>query len=117
MSHRTERVNELIKHELSKLINEELKDPRLENAVIGITRVKTTPDLRYSKVYISIYTAEGSKSEILELIVKAKGFLRKNIAAVLTTRYAPELVFELDESLDYAMHIEKVLKELNINEE
>ena len=117
MSYRTERVNQLLKQELARLINEELKDPRLADTVIGITRVKTTPDLKHSKVYISIYAQDEKKVEILSLITKASGFLRKKIADILTTRHVPELVFELDDSLDYAMHIEEVLKGLNINEE
>ena len=116
MSFRIERVNELIKSELARLIEYELNDPRVKETVIGVTRVKTTPDLKYCKVLVSIYADKERRQEILEVLTRARGFLRKNIASVLTTRYTPELIFELDDSLDYAMHIDKVLKELNDNE-
>lgn len=113
MAHRIERVNELIKNEISMLINTGLKDPRLEGKVIGVTKVKTTPDMKYCNVYISIYGNPEERSAILGVIEKAKGFIRKNLASALTTRYAPELIFEIDDSLDNAMHIEEILRKIN----
>ena len=117
MAYRIDRVNEIIKNELSTLIMREIKDPRILDAVVGITRVKTTPDLKYCKVYASIYTEKGNPEEVLTVLDNAKGFLRKSIAEVLTTRRVPELVFVLDDSLDNAMHIEELLKKANINEQ
>lgn len=116
MSFRTERVNELIKEELSRLIKNELRDPRISECVISVTKVKTTPDMKYSKIYVSVYGDKSKQTQVFDAIAGAKGFLRKNLASILTTRYAPELVFELDDSLDYAMRIEEVLKEIKAND-
>ncbi len=113
MSFRLERVNETIKAELTKLIKYELNDPRMQDTVIGVTSAKTTPDMKHCKVYISVYGDKNKQKEIMDVLEKAKGFLRKNIAAILTTRYAPELHFELDDSMDNAMHIDKLLREIN----
>ncbi len=113
MAHRIERVNELIKNEISILINTELKDPRLEGKVIGITKVKTTPDMKYCNVYVSVYGTTEEKTQVLSVINRAKGFIRKNLSSVLTTRYAPELIFEIDNSLDNAVHIEEILRKIN----
>ncbi len=117
MGYRIERVNELIKNELSLLIELELQDPRLKEAIISVTRVKATPDLKYAKVYVSIMGENNKKEEILGVLDKAKGFLRKSIAKVLQTKNTPELIFELDDSLDYAMHIDEVLAGLNLEED
>ena len=108
-----ERVNEVVKQQIALIIERELNDPRLKNTIIDITRVKTTPDLKYAKVYVSIMGDETTRSEILKVLEKAKGFMRKSIALILTARTAPELVFVLDDSIDNYMHIEKILKEIN----
>lgn len=117
MAYRIERVNEIIKDELSNLINYRLSDPRLKSTVVTVTSANTTPDMKYCKVYISVYGDAEKKREIMEVLAKAKGFLRKSVAAVLSTRFAPELIFELDTSLDYAMHISKILDEIRPSEE
>lgn len=116
MGYRLERVNELIKNELSLLIELELQDPRIKEAIISVVRVKTTPDLKYAKVYVSVMGENNKKEEIIGVLDKAKGYLRKSIAKVLNTKNTPELVFELDESLDYAMHIDEVLANLEIKD-
>ncbi|WP_294465465.1 30S ribosome-binding factor RbfA [uncultured Anaerofustis sp.] len=117
MGYRIERVNELIKNELSLLIELELNDPRLKEAIISVVRVKATPDLKYAKVYVSVMGENNKKEEIIGVLDKAKGFLRKSIAKVLNTRNTPELIFELDNSLDYAMHIDEVLANLDIKDD
>lgn len=113
MSFRVERVNETIKMELSQLIEHELNDPRIRDVVVGITSVRTTPDMKHAKVYVSVFGDAEKKDEVMKVLEGAKGFLRKSVAAVLTTRYTPELHFEIDDSVDYAMHIDKLLKEIN----
>lgn len=113
MAHRIERVNEAIKNELSTQIKYNLNDPRIREVEIGVTKVKTTPDMKFAKVYISVYADKEEQEQIFKVVEKAKGFLRKQLASVLTTRFTPELVFELDDSLDYAMHIDKLLREIN----
>ncbi|MBE6038215.1 MAG: 30S ribosome-binding factor RbfA [Anaerofustis stercorihominis] len=114
-TYRVERVNQIIKDELSSFINYEMNDPRIKEAVITVTDAKATPDMKYVKVFVSIYGCdEEKKKELLGVLDKAKGFMRKHLSGVLTTRFTPQIVFELDTSLDYAMHIEKVLSTLDI---
>lgn len=117
MGYRVERVNELIRNELSVLIDTKLKDPRLDDAIVSVTRVKTTPDMKYAKVFVSVMGDSAKKEEILSVLEGAKGYLRKSISKVLTTRNTPLLMFEIDDSLDYASHIEDILATLNIKEE
>jgi len=113
-TYRVERVNQIIKDELSNFINYQMNDPRVKDAVITITNVNTTPDMKYTKVFVSIYGDESKKKEILAVLDKARGIMRKVLSAALTTRFTPQITFALDTSLDYAMHIEKVLSTLDI---
>ncbi|MBR6801660.1 MAG: 30S ribosome-binding factor RbfA [Eubacteriaceae bacterium] len=113
-TYRVERVNQIIKDELSNFINYQMNDPRVKDAVITITNVNTTPDMKYTKVFVSIYGDEAKKKEILAVLDKARGVMRKILAENLTTRFTPQITFALDTSLDYAMHIEKVLSTLDI---
>lgn len=116
MGYRVPRVNELLKNELSTLIEMELHDPRLDGVIVSVVRVNATPDLRFAKVNVSIMGSDN-KNEIIEVLDKASGYLRKQVAKILNTRNTPQLIFELDESLDYAMHIDEVLSTLNIPKE
>ncbi|MCL1913816.1 MAG: 30S ribosome-binding factor RbfA [Eubacteriaceae bacterium] len=113
MAFKKERANEIIKHELSMLISNELKNPRLANKIISITKVNTSPDMKYTKVSVSVFGDASSQKEVMDTLEKAKGFLRKGIAQALTTKFAPEIVFELDNTLEYAARIDKVIKEIN----
>lgn len=113
MANRLQRINEIIKQELSLLIKFNLKDPRLNNDIISVTRVEATGDLRYAKVYVSIFEEGTKKQEAMELLTKSAGFLRKQIGKKLTTHYTPELLFELDNSIEYGLHIDTLLKKLN----
>lgn len=113
-SYRVERVNQIIKDELSNFINYKMNDPRVRDSVITITNVNTTPDMKYTKVFVSIYAEDEKKKEILSVLDKAKGTMRKLLSSSLTTRFTPQITFTLDTSLDYAMHIEKVLSTLDI---
>lgn len=111
MSYRVERVNELIKNELNMLIKTEIKDPRVSGSLVSVVRANTTPDLKYSKVYVSVMEdKKEDKNKVIDGLDRAKGFLRKSLAGVLNTRYTPELIFVLDESLDYAIRIDEILE-------
>lgn len=106
---RAERVADLIKREISQLLIKGLKDPRFE--WVTITGVDLSDDLKHAKVY---YTAKAGKETDLDRIAgafeSAKGFIRNRIGRETDLRYVPELIFRVDESLDYAMHIEGLLK-------
>lgn len=109
-SNRMDRVNEEFKRELSKIIDQGLKNPNI-TGLISVTKVKTSSDLKIARVYISILGSK-SKKNTLEGIKKASGFIRTELARRVNLRYTPELIFELDETLEYGAKIEKILKEI-----
>lgn len=93
-----ERINEELKRTLSNIINYELKDPKI-TGIISVTDVKTTPDLKYSRVYVSILNAKNKKATLARL-KKSSGFIRSEVAKEINLRLTPELVFLLDERLN-----------------
>ena len=112
-SNRIGRINEEIQRELSDLIRS-LKDPRVQT-LLSITRVDTTPDLRYSKIYISVLDEEKQK-DALRGLKSAGGWLRRELGSSLQLRYTPELVFELDDSLKYGARMFDLLEKLERQE-
>ena len=112
MSNRLERVNAQIQKEVANIINYELNDPRLENEIISILHVETASDLKYVKIFISIYGSKP-KEEILEAIKSASGYIKKLLAPKLDLRVVPTLDFKLDETIDYSEKIEEIIKDLN----
>ena len=113
-SNRIGRINEEVQRELSELIRS-LKDPRVQT-IVSITHVDTTPDLRYSKIYISVLE-ESRQQEVLKGLKSAGGWLRRELGARLQLRYTPELVFTLDDSLKYGAHMFDLLSKLSGQEE
>ena len=116
MSHlRIGRINEEIQKELSQLIRT-LKDPRVQDAMISITAVETTGDLRYAKVFVSVLQKDRSR-DVLKGLKSAGGFLRREIGRTLQLRYTPELVFELDDSITKGADMFALLKSLHIEDD
>ncbi len=113
-SNRIGRINEEIQRELAELIRQ-LKDPRVQT-MISITRVDTTPDLRYARVYISVLDEAHSK-DAMRGLRSAGGWLRRELGARLQLRYTPELVLEEDDSLKYGAHMYDLLSKLNISKD
>ena len=113
-SNRIGRINEEIQRELSEQIRN-LKDPRVQT-IVSITHVDTTPDLRYSKIFISVLE-ENRQQEVLRGLKSAGGWLRRELGARLQLRYTPELVFTLDDSLKYGAHMFDLLSRLSQQEE
>ena len=112
-SNRIGRINEEIQRELAGLIRN-LKDPRVQT-MLSITRVDTTTDLRYSKIYVSVLEESRGK-EALKGLKSAGGWLRRELGQKLQLRYTPELVFELDDSLKYGAHMYDLLSRLSAQE-
>ncbi len=104
MSRRTDRVSELLRHEISRLLTLQIKDPRL-SGVISITRIATSPDLRTARVYLSVMGDAAAKQSALEGIRSAASFLRRELRPRLTLRHTPYLEFDLDESIEQGDHI------------
>ena len=111
-SNRIGRINEEIQRELSDLLRA-LKDPRVQKTMISVTRVDTTNDLRYAKVYVSIYDKDLSK-EVLKGLKSSGGYLRHELAERLSLRYTPELVWEEDKSITYGARVLDILSKLDI---
>ena len=111
-SNRIGRINEEIQRELSALIRT-LKDPRVSaTGMVSITRVDTTGDLRYSRIYVSALDKSQEK-EILKGLKSAGGYLRRELGAALRLRYTPELQFIADDSIQYGAHILGLINDVN----
>lgn len=105
------RINEELRKEISNIITFELKDPNI-TGLISVTKVKITPDLKYAKVYVSILNAK-SNEKTLQGLKDSSGFVRTQIAKTINLRITPQLVFEIDDSIEYGMKIDSIIKELN----
>ncbi len=114
-NNRLARTNDDIQRVLSELLRG-VKDPRVQQGMLSVTRVETTGDLRYAKVWISVYGLEDEK-EFRRGLKSASGFLRRELGNSLSLRYTPELVFEVDHSIEYGAHISQVLNSLDIPKE
>ncbi len=116
MSHRIERVNTLIRREISELIQQHLRDPRL-GEFVAVTEVDTSPDLKYAKVYISSMGGQQEEAKILGALNSAAGFLRTGLAKRLKMRYTPELNFVWDNSIEHGDKILRLLDQVNAEKE
>ncbi|HIQ76394.1 MAG TPA: 30S ribosome-binding factor RbfA [Candidatus Faecousia excrementipullorum] len=112
-SNRIGRINEEIQKELSALLRN-LKDPRVQDTMISITHVETTPDLRYAKIYVSFLQEERAQ-DALKGLKSAGGYLRRELGQSLQLRYTPELVWEQDDSITYGAKILKLIGSLEVN--
>jgi len=112
-SHRLERIDGLIQRELSLLIAHKVKDQRIQQASVSVTKVSTTQDLKQATVYVSIFGDDEEKKQVLAALAKAAGFLRSEIGKILKTHSTPALIFKLDDSVEYGMHIDNILKGLH----
>ena len=107
---RLERIDEEYRKELSQIISYELKNPNV-TGMISVTKVKVTNDLKFAKVYVSILNSKNIKDTLAGL-KKSAGFLRSELARRVNLRNTPELIFELDDSLEYGARIDSILKEI-----
>lgn len=111
-SNRINRINEEIQKELSALLRT-VKDPRVQDTMISITRVETTPDLRYTKVYVSFLQEERVKDAMAGL-KSAAGYLRRQLGHNLQLRYSPEIVWCEDDSITYGARMLKLINSLEV---
>ena len=115
-SNRISRINEEIQRELSEQFRR-LKDPRVsQTSMVSITRVDTTGDLRYARIYISALDKSQEK-EVLKGLKSAAGFLRRELGRSLQLRYTPELQFVADDSIQHGAHILEVLRQVEQQDE
>jgi len=109
---RTDRLSEEIKKEVSHIIHNELKDPRI-SGMCSVMNVLVTRDLRYAKIYVSVLGNEKEQESTLEGLNRAIGFIRKELGKRIKIRYTPEISFVLDTSIEYSVHISKIIDEVN----
>ena len=113
-STRMGRINDDIQLALSSLLRQ-VKDPRVQQGMISVTRVETTGDLRYAKVWLSIL-GELNEKEFKRGLKSCGPWLRRELGASLNLRYTPELVFELDHSMEYGAKISRMIEEIEESE-
>ncbi|MDD3906332.1 MAG: 30S ribosome-binding factor RbfA [Candidatus Omnitrophica bacterium] len=107
---RPERVQEALRQEISKIVQGEMKDPRI--GFITITKVDLTKDLRYAKVYFSVFGEDKDKKLALKGLNSAKGYVKGLIADRINLRFMPEIVFMVDESIEHTKHIYGILDKI-----
>lgn len=112
---RTSRLSEEIKKIISNIIRNELKDPRIP-MLTSVTAVEVTSDLRYAKVFISVFGSEEQKQACIEGLKSAAGYIRREVAGQIKARYTPEMIFELDKSIEHSLHISKLLNNIGNKE-
>ena len=118
MKIKTERVNAELAKQITKNIAENVKDPRLGNAIIGVTKVYTTPDLKYAKVYLSIYAENKEKvQEAYHTVCRSRNFIRNMLKDTVQIRLLPELNFLIDDSVDYSIKIDEILNKIKKQDE
>ena len=105
------RVNEEIMKAISHTITYELKNPDV-TGMISVTRVKTTPDLKYAKVYVSLLNSKNNE-KTMNGLKESAGFIRSQVAKIVNLRITPELVFEYDDSIEHGEKIDNILKQIS----
>ncbi len=114
MSRRPERVAEAVRDELSEIIQRRVKDPRVGFATVMSAQV--TRDLRQVRVFVSVLGGDKEKEGTLSALASANGFIRSELGRRLSLRHVPELIFELDESIEHGQHINRLLREISEDE-
>lgn len=109
-NNRMGRIDEEYRKELSNIISYKIKNPNI-TGMISVTKVKVTSDLKYAKVSVSILNSKNVK-ETLEGLQKSSGFIRSELAKRVNLRNTPEIIFELDDSLEYGAKIDSILKDI-----
>lgn len=107
---RQERVADLVRDEVSQIIQREMDDPRL--GMVSVTQVEMSPDLRYARLFVSVYGPDEEQRDAVVALNNASGFIRRTLAPRLRMRSIPELSFRLDRSMAHAESIARILREL-----
>lgn len=111
-NHRLQRINEEYKKALSQIISNEVRDPRI-TAMVSVTDVKVTNDLKQAKVYLSIFGKNKDEEKAtFDALKKARGFIRSRLSSEVNLRNTPELTLIVDSTIDYGMHIDELLRQV-----
>lgn len=109
---RVSRISTEIKRVISQLIIDSIKDPRV-NELVTITDVEVTNDLSFAKVYVGVFGDDEAKEAALEGLENAKGFIKRELGQKIELRHIPELIFEIDETIEQGNKIESLIREIN----
>ena len=112
---RSERVADLIQREVAEMLVKSIKDPRI--GFVTITKVTVSEDCRFAKVYFSVAGTLAERESSGKGLDSAKGYVRKELGRRLRLRYTPEIVFQFDPSIEYAIHMEEVIRSIHRGEE
>ncbi len=112
MSHRIERVSSLMRHEISDLLQRQVKDPRL-GQFVAVNEVALSPDLKYARVFVSCMGSQEEKEAILSGLGAAANFLRRELAKRIRLRRIPDLSFEWDESIERGDRLLRLMDQLS----
>ncbi|MGI6648244.1 MAG: 30S ribosome-binding factor RbfA [Bacillota bacterium] len=108
--HRANRLAEEMKKEVSQILREEIKDPRV--GFVSVTRVEVSSDLRYAKVFISVLGSQEERQEVARALKRAGGFIRSELARRIRLRFTPELTFKIDDSIEHGVRIANILDQV-----
>ena len=109
---RERRIDGEVRRALGEIFLTDLKDPRISK-MLGVTRVEITPDLKYGKVYVSIYDTEEKIQATMEGLAQAEGFIRSRLNDKVKLRRIPSLTFIQDKSIEYSVNISKLIDQVN----
>ena len=115
MANKQERIAALIRKNIAEIIQYDLKNPHL-TGMVSVTHVKTTPDLRYAQVFVSMI-GEKSRKENLKILKQSSGFIRSEIAKRVNLRITPEIVIVFDDSIEYGEKIDSILNKISEDRE
>ncbi|KAF0152946.1 MAG: ribosome-binding factor A [Ignavibacteria bacterium] len=112
-SFRLQKVSHQIKDEISLILLQKLNDPKFR--LVTVTNLKVSPDLKQAKIYLSVFEKE-LRGELIELVNEMKGMIRSELAHKMSLRFVPELVFFIDDTLDYVEKMEDLFKKIHEND-
>ena len=112
---RSEKVADLIQKEISQMLVKSIKDPRI--GFVTITKVTVSDDCRFAKVFFSVAGTLEERESSGKGLESAKGYVRKELGRRLRLRYTPEIVFQFDPSIEYAIHMEEVIRDIHRGKE
>lgn len=114
-ANRIDKISEEVKREIGRIIQQEIKDPRLPD-MVSVTHVKVTKDLKYATVHVSVLGDDEKKKKAILALRSAAGFIRHELGQNLLLRALPELIFKLDDSIEHGFYISKLIDE-NVHKE
>ena len=115
MTYRVERLNSFLRQEISDIVQRYVKDPRL-GSFVSVTSVEITKDMRYAKIFISRYGTDQEKADTIKALESASGYIRHELGERMKTRRIPELSFRLDNTMEKAAKVLKIIDDISTEE-